>query len=115
MAGDEELRYSLSELEKGISGETGKKLDLIITVLGDLKVELLIAHGDEPAAEVAYEAKGPGGKTFSGKTDADGRIDHPAVTAGEWELTVNDRTFKVPTVKTGDGHHVRWISRLPKE
>jgi hypothetical protein len=103
--------YTLAELLDGIGRETGAPVDLKIIVVGDLHVVLIAAGGHEPAAGVAYRAKGPDGRVLSGTTDADGRLCHAGVAAGEYEITIDELTVRAPTVRPGDDGHTRWCSR----
>jgi len=105
---------SLEEFVAGISGETGTPLHVKIIFPGDLHVELRAASGHEPATGFAYRARGPDGQVLSGTTDEAGRLKHAGVESGEYELTLEDVSLKVPTVKRGEPPHVRWISKHPR-
>jgi hypothetical protein len=108
---DKEKTYSIDEFVGGIRGETGARMDLNIVVSADLHVEVRSSAGHEAAGGLAYSARGPSGKTWSGTTDADGRFLHSEIPAGEYEVTMDDLSFKVPTVKGGHAPVVRWISK----
>ena len=114
MADDRPTTYSLDEFLAGIAMETGAPVELKIVVLGDLHLELVGASGHEPAAGLAYQARGPGGHPLSGTVDADGRLLHPDVPSGEYEVTIDELNFNAPTVQRGDPPHIRWISKHPR-
>ena len=114
MADTDKKTHSLDEFLAGVPSETGKPLHLVIIIPADLRVELRGAAGHEPAANLDYRARGPDGKTLSGTTDSEGRLEHLQVPSGEYELTVDDVTLKVPTVQRGDAPHVRWFSKHPR-
>lgn len=93
MAGErEELTFSVTELEEGVTLETGKEYHLTEQEsTGRLAFRLLDEGGVTPHPDELFEVQGPDEFSLSGTTDADGVFEHPdPVRFGDYTLVVGE-------------------------
>ncbi len=93
MAGErEELTFSVTELEEGVTLETGKEYHLTEQEsTGRLVFRLLDEGGVTPHANESFEVQGPDEFSLSGTTDAEGVFEHPEpIRFGDYTLVVGE-------------------------
>jgi len=88
----EELTFSVTELEEGVTLETGKEYHLTEKEsTGRLVFRLLDEGGVTPHPNESFEVQGPDEFSLSGTTDADGVFEHPEpVRFGDYTLVVGE-------------------------
>lgn len=93
MAGErEELTFSVTELEEGVTLETGKEYHLTEEEsTGRLVFRLLNEAGTEPHKNEPFEVQGPDDFSASGTTDGEGSYEHSEpIPFGDYTLVVGE-------------------------
>ena len=109
-----ELKVSVAQLEEGVKLPTGEEHHITEQEASGKLVFFLLDEGGEPHPDQELSVSAPGGFEASGKTDAEGRFEHPEpVPYGDYAVQTGNTTRAVSAILE-DGEPPR-LTLAPEE